>query len=306
MDRRLRIRSAGTGLVCVAGSLAAAIAIAGCGVVGPSRDEAGILGKVADRVGRPINGALVEVLDGPLAGTIRRSDGNGGFELRSSDAIPGTTVTLRVSRDGIQTRTKGFPWPLPEHGRPTMPIWVDTMEPPIGLDPGEYALSLAIDLAAATDHPSFPQAPCSGFPGALAVRKYPAAIRMGSPEYRFDRVVQTDPGLLERDRNSFNPAGHLFSFAVVGPFVGFDMEEEGIFEELPGFRYLDIQGTNPGTEPLVAEGSSISLPFKAFFSYCELSSPRGSYAFCSAVPRQMVVDHHTCVAERGTMVFTKR
>jgi hypothetical protein len=180
------------------------------------------------------------------------------------------------------------------------------MEPPIGLNPGEYALSVAIDLAAATDHPSFPQAPCSGFPGALAVRNYPAAIRMGSPEYRFDRVVQTDPGLLERDRNSLNPLGHLFSFAVVGPFVGFDMEEEGIFEELPGFRYLDIQGSHSGTEPLVAEGSSISLPFKAFFSYCVLSSPRGSYAFCSAVPRQMVIDYHTCVAERGTMVFTRR
>jgi Carboxypeptidase regulatory-like domain len=307
MDKRLRAGNAWTGVIRAAGVLAA-FAIAGCGIVGPSGDQALIRGQVTDRIGRPINSAIVEVLDGPLAGTTRRSDENGRFELTSSDAISGTTVTLRVSREGIQTRTANFHWRSPDvGGLASSSFWVDTFESPVGLDLGEYALSVAIDLAAATDHPSFPHAPCSEFPDMLAVRNYRAAIRIGSPLYMFDRVVQTDdPRLLSPARSSFTLPTHLFSFAVVGPFMRFDMEEEGIFEELPGFRYLDIYGTSPGTEPVVAEGSSISLPFKAFFSYCELTSPRGSYSFCSAVPRQMVVDFHTCVAERGTMVFTKR
>ena len=307
MDKRWRAGNAKTGLVRVTVSVAAAFAIAGCGIVGPSGDQVLIRGQVTDRIGRPIHSTIVEVLDGPLAGTTRRSDLNGRFELRSSDAISGTAVTLRVSRDGIQTRTEGFTWRPPSVER-VSPFWVDTFESPVGLDPGEYALSVAIDLGAATDYPSLPHAPCSGFPDTLAVRSYRAAIKIGSPLYMFDRVVQTDdPRLLSPARStSFTPPSHLFSFAAVGPLVRFDMEEEGIFEELPGFRYLDIQGTNPGTEPVVAEGSSISLPIKAFFSYCELTSPRGSYSFCSNVPRQMVVDFHTCVAERGTMVFTKR
>ena len=84
------------------------------------------------------------------------------------------------------------------------------------------------------------------------------------------------------------------------------MEEEGIFEELPGFRYLDIYGTSSGAEPVVAQGSSISVPFKAFFGYCELTSPRGHYWYCGAVPPHLVIDYHACVAERGTMVFTRR
>jgi hypothetical protein len=180
------------------------------------------------------------------------------------------------------------------------PFWVDTVEPPIGLGPGEYTLSVAIDLAAATDHPFRPQAPCSGFPETLTSRRYRASITPSRypQHYMFDRLVAADdPTLLSQ---------HLFSFSVAGPFVRFDMEEEGIYEELSPFRYLDIQGISLATEPVNAVGASISLPFKAFFTYCELSSPRGAYPFCGAVPRERLVADHTCVADRGTMVFTRR
>ena len=181
--------------------------------------------------------------------------------------------------------------------RSTSTCILKDVEPPIGLEPGEYDLSVAIELAGATDHPSFSRAPCSGFPETLAVRSYRANITM-QPFHWLDRGVRSDAtGLLSQ---------HLFSFAVVGQFVRFDMEEEGIFEQLPGFRYLDIYGTSAGAEPVVAEGSSISVPFKAFFGYCELTSPRGHYSYCGAVPPQLVIDYHACVAERGTMVFTRR
>ena len=81
----LRTGNAGAGLARVVGSLAAAFVVAGCGLLGPSGNEALIRGQVTDRLGGPIAGAIVEVLDGPLAGTTRRSDANARFELTSSD-----------------------------------------------------------------------------------------------------------------------------------------------------------------------------------------------------------------------------
>jgi hypothetical protein len=181
-------------------------------------------------------------------------------------------------------------------------FWVDTLEPPIGLEPGEYTLSVAIDLAAAADHPRVPEAPCSGFPESLAARHYRARITTSSHSqfYVFDRLVSAD------DPSLVFP--HLFSFSVAGPLVRFDMEEEGIFEELPGFRYFDIHGISRATEPATAVGVSFSLPFMAYFSYCELNSPRnrGHYPSCMGVPREQWVAHHLCVSDRGTMVFTRR
>jgi hypothetical protein len=179
-------------------------------------------------------------------------------------------------------------------------FWVDTLEPSIGLEPGEYTLSVAFDLAAAADHPNVPQAPCSGFPETLTTRHYRASITTSTHRqfYMFDRLVNADdPTLLSH---------HLFSFSMAGPFVRFDMDEEGIFEELSAFRYLEIQGTNLATEPVNAVGSSISLPFKAVFTYCELNSPRGASEWCAHVSRERVVARHMCVSDRGTMVFTRR
>ena len=80
-----------------------------------------------------------------------------------------------------------------------------------------------------------------------------------------------------------------------------------IFEEFPGFRYLDIQAASSTTEPAIVEGASIAVPIsRAFFSYCELTSPRGTFSDCSAVPPDRVRVRYGCRADRATMVLTKR
>jgi hypothetical protein len=52
--------------------------------------------------------------------------------LELTDTAAGT-VTLRMSRDGFQTRTQALSWgnafPI------DIPFWLNTLEPPIGLDP---------------------------------------------------------------------------------------------------------------------------------------------------------------------------
>ena len=179
------------------------------------------------------------------------------------------------------------------------PFWVDTLEPPIGLEPGEYTLSVAFDSQRPPTIRSGRRRPARGFrrrwrrastERRITPSRYPQS-------YVFDRLVSADePSLLSQ---------HLFSFSVAGQFVRFDMEEEGIYEEVSALRYLDIHGTSFATKPVNAAGASISLPFKAYFTYCELNSPRGAYPFCGAVPRERLVAHHTCVSG-GRMVFTRR
>ena len=110
-----------------------------------------IRGSVSDTVRRPLPGALVAVLDGPLAGTTTLTDAEGKFELTGTAA---GTATLRVSLDGFQTKTQSVLWRTPTSGAGVDGfIQLDTLEPSIGLDPGDYTLTIAIDLATAVDHP---------------------------------------------------------------------------------------------------------------------------------------------------------
>ena len=143
---------------------------------------------VTDRVNRPLARALIAVLDGPLAGTTKLTDDARRFELTGTAA---GTVTIRVSRDGFQTRTHALSWaPRP---RPVYdPFWLDAVEPPIGLDPGDYTLTIAIDLATARNSGNT-KATCAGFPVELTARSYRATIREeSSPMSAYNRLVNSD------------------------------------------------------------------------------------------------------------------
>ena len=181
---------------------------------------------------------------------------------------------------------------------PTSPSTTTTFaQPPVaGLEAGDYTLSLTIDLATASNHPGIPQAPCAGFPVNLASRTHRVTIVQPelSPPQPNNRYVR-----LEGDRFG------LFGFSVTGSFVGFEWDQS-LIEEFPGFRYLMIGGTAPTTEPGIASGSSVSIPFWGEFRYCQLKSARGGYNDCSQVPAEEILDYHSCNSERTMMVFTKR
>jgi hypothetical protein len=252
----------------------------------------------------------VEVLDGPRAGTIRRTDARGRFELTSADFVSGSTATFRFSGDGVQPRTATASWQSASNSSSGnySRFWLDRLEPPIGLEPGAYTLSVGFDPAAATPAAD---ASCSGFPEELAARSYQTSISI-SPSaalYKFDRLVNAEEPTLHGS-DAWQPGGmsrSLFSFAVVGQFVGFDMDEQGILEEFPGFRYLNIQGVSSTTEAASVSGTSISVRMNAaYFSYCELTAPLGASAYCTAVPRDRVKARYVCRSDRATMVFTKR
>jgi hypothetical protein len=257
----------------------------------PPAGQTHIRGSVSDTVRRPLPGALVAVLDGPLAGTTKLTDAEGKFELTGTAV---GTATLRVSRDGFQTKTQSVSWRTPTSGVGVDGfIQLDTLEPPIGLGPGDYTLTIAIDLATAVDHPGIPKAPCAGFP-----------VNLASFTYRV-QILEGNYGRYVRDENRPNPFGALFGFSVAGGFVGFEIDH-GIPHDFPGFRFLNIGGVAPTSEPAIATGSSVSFPFHGEFRYCEMTSPRGIYNDCSQVPAEQIVDYHSCTSEHATMVFTKR
>ena len=187
----------------------------------PQSGQSHIRGSVSDTVRRPLAGALVAVLDGPLAGTTKLTPA-GRFELTGTAA---GTVTLRASRDGFQTKTQPVLWQTSTSSATVDGfIQLDTLEPPIGLFPGDYTLKIAIDLATAKDHPNIPQAPCAGFPVNLASFTYEVTIGEGP----YDRYVRAEDRPLHFE--------NLFSFSVAGRFVGFEIDH-GIPAISPGSAF---------------------------------------------------------------------
>jgi hypothetical protein len=266
------------------------------GVAGPPQPSASthIRGVVVDTVRRPLAGALVTVLDGPLAGTTKQTDHEGRFEVTGSAA---GAVTLRATSAGFHEKSEALQWqPVTSTAAIEVQFWLETLEPPIGLEPGDYTLTVAIDLATADGHKNIPQAPCAGFPVELASRRYRVTIFQGSSSL-YDRGVRAEDRPLHYE--------NLFGFSIAGRFVGFEMDY-GIPEDFPGFRFLNIIGIAPTSEPSTATGSSVSIPFYGEFRYCELKSARGIYNDCSQLPVEQIVDYHSCTSDHATMVFTRR
>ena len=257
-----------------------------------------ILGTVMDKLSRRLAGAVVTILDGPLAGTTTRSDGSGRFEFKANST---GNVTLRASRDGFESQTVTARWePLAWDAEIGWPFWLESLAPTIGLEPGAYTLRVAVDLANARDWKERPDAPCAGFPVELASRTYRAEIKEVAPPAHYTHSVTGEDATLRwRD---------LFAFFVAGSHVGFDMDGgvgAGLYEDFPGFRYLEIGG-HTRQEAAVRDGSSVSIPFDGAISYCRLKSARGPNEDCYQVPPDRILEHHVCFFDRGTLVFIRR
>ena len=276
--------------------------VAGCGgkesptapnplLSGSARNH--IRGFVSDRVGRELRGAVITVVDGPLAGETVVTDGSGRFELTGTAT---GWVTLRASYDGFEPAMQGLSWrPATSTTVFDTLFWLNSLEPPIALEPGEYDVTVSIDLSKATGHPSIPQAPCAGFPAELASRSYRATISNFTTSGPYNRGVKVEGPTVTG----------TFSFSIAGRFVGFEIEDF-IKDDLPGFRFLGIGGTAPTSQPAVDNGTSITVPFSGEFRYCELKSARGIFNECSQIPAAQIVAYHSCSSDLVTMLFTKR
>ncbi len=209
-----------------------------------------VFASVTDGVRRPLAGASVRVLDGPMAGTTQTSNTAGRFELYSTAT---GTVTLQVAHEGFKPLTHRTQWQPAIQGGIDV-IRLESLElSAIQLDPGAYAVTISMDRAAARDFGPLP--PCAGFPAELMSRSYDATIALSSHAWA-DRALSLEGPTV------FSNSG--LDLLIGNRFIAFEMESP-FTTELAGFRYLNITGFAPTDEPVTVSEAAITVPFNALF-----------------------------------------
>ena len=211
----------------------------------PSAGEVRIAGQVLDTLRRPLGGAQVEIVDGPLSGIATMTNDDGRFAL--GPWMSGTDrVTIRIVKDGYTSATEGW------RGRDVRVTLT--------------AIAL-VDLGGASTVTFTAAAECTQLPAAVRTRTYSAT---GQPTTR--------PGhfTLELGAANFYPAYDTFSGVAASDAVRFPvyswqafiwwLEDQPIFERLAGGTYIALSGT--ATAPVVQSNASIGATFDGSFSYC--------------------------------------
>ena len=261
----------------------------------PSLVQVSIRGQVVDTVERVVPAALVEIVDGPLAGARRSTDAEGRFEFTGT-ALADSLVTLRVSKAGFEPGNIITTWQRAPGGRV---VWtrLHSLDPPLAFDGGDYAVTISFDKATASGFPPTPGRPeitCLGLPAEFTSRTYDASITERPLGERWVRI--SGP--------TVEPFAASFALSVAGDVAAVTMEEF-IGERFPENRYLFIGG-GPVPTRFTIDSGAVYLPFAADFRYCELSSPRGIYNECSQVPLDLVVRQHWCRSYDVMMKFVRR
>ena len=256
----------------------------------PAARQGRILGQVTDALLRGTPGATVEILNGDGAGAKMVTGADGNFEFTSTAPVRGF-VTLFASTDA-QTTTAQAQWGPPETFIRAL-LRMPALEPVEAPEPGEYDLTISIDVATARSR--LADAPCPGFPSELASRNYTARVAAQTPDTRWVAIN--------------GPAGPLSAFTMflTGDRAVFDVGDDGLREDLPGFQLLTVwAGALPDNPGQLTRGSSVSILATGEFRYCELKAFRGRYNECSQVPRDQMLKYHSCTSDRTKVTFTRR
>jgi hypothetical protein len=279
----------------------------------PSTSASGdthVKGVVFDTLSRPLPGARVDVLDGPLAGRSTTADDSAAYVFVGNAA---GAVRLRGSLDGFEPKTISAVWQQRTSGQ-MFGIFLKTLAPAVPITPGSYTLTVRSDLSTAVGNQ---RASCTGFPADLLRRTYEATITV-SPFVRADDyflVELSSPSMTKPPAASCATSAAVpvvrgcFSFHVAGPFVGFEIQNGWGWdwvEEWPEFRYLTIEGYAPTSEPATSSETSTTIPFAGTFEYCELKSASGGNFACHQAPADQIIEYRSCNSRFNTMTFTKR
>jgi len=255
-------------------------------------------GKVADRTGRPLSGVTVTIVDGPLAGTSKTTNDDGAFQLTATTS---GSVTVHLTKDGFDGKDWATVW-VPRSRAYAQNVYLDTVDPSIAFNPGNYVLTVSMDLSTATD--ADPQAPCAGFPADLAQRTYDVSVtRTPNSDLNSFDVHAEGPTVVNP------PSGVTFQLGIAGRFIALEGPTDGyeLTETLPGSRVLAIGGstfkTNRGA---VTDGSTIVIPFDAVYDYCQVKPGQFSNTDCSWFSPDQIVERHYCASGSAVMMFALR
>ena len=246
-----------------------------------------VRGAVVDGLSRPILGARVDVVDGPLAGTVIITDDSGRFDL---SAPASGAVRLRASKPGFVTATAPFRWYASADIQQTFAL---ALVGQLEIQPGRYTVTIALDPATATRGNDR----CTGLPSDLVRRTYEATVTPG-PENRTTRVgvALASPTL---------PSEFDFELGIAGRLIGIEIDGPALVETLADGRSLSIAGFDSARNGTYAtvDRSTISFSFRGSFKYCQLKP--GVAGNCWALPDQQV-ERQDCTSEHATVVLARQ
>jgi hypothetical protein len=284
-------------LVCVL-----EMAAAGCGksesptsptLATPSSPAASVVGEqiagtVFDTALRPIAGALVELLDGPQAGTVAITNASGNFSLV---AVVDDATRYRASRDGhVTAEARAIPDCQLCHPSRLVLFYLSLVEPPVDIA-GTYALTF---LAGAE---------CTNLPEELRTRSYHVAIALDD---------FTWSGYPNDARTSFRvtPTGTQFPAGLNGFWLNVagndvtvllgDHTDPGVAERVAADTYFAFNGR--ATVSLHPPVSSIDTTFEGWIDAC-VNPGMGSRYDCTPGP---TVTRNRCTSRSHRLVLTRR
>jgi hypothetical protein len=205
----------------------------------PSNAGGGVKGSVSDTAFRHLEGARVEVVDGPQAGMSTIADANGSFSFSGTfdDA-----TRFRATKDGHLAAT--------QVSRPNMSgrflvFSLEVLAPPVNMA-GDYTLTFIADSA------------CVGLPDEVRTRTYVATITPWSST-SFNVALSGA---------SFLPSRDSFPIGVAGDYITFWFADPAIVEQIAANTQVELYGS-AGASVGTSAVSTIAVSWDGEFEYSQ-------------------------------------
>lgn len=255
-------------------------------VMQPTATE--LRGFVMDTAYRNLEGARIEVMDGPSAGTAAIAGADGQFVL---SGLFNETTRFRAVMDGHETRTQVWNCsvttgcPGANGARPWLGFYLTVLAPSVNIA-GTYTLTFTADSA------------CADFPEAMRTRSYRAVVTAQAIDDR-----STIPGFVLTIEGT-PVAGHMdgFPIGVAGDRLNLWLHgghDPAIVEDLGGNSYLAFSG---GAVTLGTAGpSTIATRFEGWIEHIVLAAPLvGPWYY----PQAATISKSTCESANHRLTLT--
>jgi hypothetical protein len=253
----------------------------------PAAAQTTLRGYVSDSAGRALDGATVEILDGPQAGHSALTDATGWFTLVGTFE---DSTRLRASKDGHYPTTGTVAFQRGDGPAGYVTFILAVPAAPVDLT-GDYELTFIADDT------------CQAVPAELRTRTYPVSVAA-------DPSPRNPPGTFLWANIIGVPYfanQYRIPLLVAGDAVTFWLSEHGygaaFVEQVGPNAYLEFQGgttVSVGTSPV----STISTTFSGWVDYCVLRSPMpGQYFDCDAA---RAITNVSCEANNHRLILKRR
>ena len=243
-------------------------------------------GYVRDIASRPLEGAIVEVLDGPHAAASAATNASGAFSFTGSFD---DSVRFRATKTGHAASIKTSQAQPCANCARHVDFVLESSGPPVEIA-GDYTLTFTAD-------PS-----CAGIPENLRQRTYLATARRDPASSQFELTI-LDPPVL----HDYPWEGAFIDVAggnlVMG--VGNLHGSPGLIERVAPDAYISFDGWSEGV-PGTSGAPTLTAAFDGVIEYCEL--PAGVSPLITgryACPAGNAITRAQCVSAKHRFTMTR-